>query len=67
MRLFLLTLWMASVACEPCRPLPCPYPGWDPDTCSCRSGGPLPHQDAEMDATSGDGGEDVAVRDSGKD
>lgn len=26
-----------------CEPLPCPYPGWDPETCACK---PPPQQDA---------------------
>ena len=35
----------ASLGCGDdtnCSPLPCPYPGWDPSTCSCRraDGGP---------------------------
>lgn len=27
-----------------CEPIPCPYPGWDPETCKCRE---MPGEDAQ--------------------
>lgn len=35
-----------KVAGDQCKPLPCPYPGWDPDTCSCRDASDAQAQDA---------------------
>jgi hypothetical protein len=48
------TVLAASNDCssKTCSPLPCPYPGWDPDTCQCRPGETPPLNDASTDAPS---------------
>ena len=64
MRFLLFVLFMTGAACEPCRPEPCPYPGWDPNTCSCRSEMLPSPEDATigaMDAISDQGGEDAGM------
>ncbi len=43
---------LASCGSNKCSPLPCPYPGFDVDACSCR------HVDAtDASADAADGGE----------